>query len=263
MANKEYKHVVGEVRELRSVLTGLLPESLPPGEPAAYAKLPPTYTEQAKIIGGFFEDSLSDLIEAGIRRQAERGYTDGNAMLRDLGRTGLAQTVSKNEFVERVLRKVARERFMDKTLDQRVRRARRVLERSLISTTRRGIQEGLNQQQLRGMLYRRLSGKGYIDVGGSPMRWSTGLVLGETHRAYWEALKEVATESGVKWMKWVLNPAHPKYNYYEICERHAEEIDPGETGIPADEQPAPGVFRIDRFPDTPHPYCGCYPLIYG
>lgn len=102
-------------------------------------------------------------------------------------------------------------------------------------------------------------------AGGSATKRVQRLLVAEEMRLANLMEIGVVKMSGVNLSYWRLNGRHQWQGGKEICEIHATHTGEGvlkelkKKGVPPGEAPIEGLHLVSRWPDYPHPFCGCYP----
>jgi len=95
-----------------------------------------------------------------------------------------------------------------------------------------------------------------LQFGGSLIRSLKPSVTSELNRLLQEVPKIIGKLKGIVYARWILNPNHPYYPYYEICEQYTFE-----TFVDINDETArlglEGLHYLDKVPSYPHPHCGC------
>lgn len=93
--------------------------------------------------------------------------------------------------------------------------------------------------------------------GGSLVRSIRPTVVSEVNRLNQEIPKLIGKLKGIRYARWLLNPNHPFYPYYEICEQYSFETFV-EVNKETRELGLEGLHYLDKVPPYPHPHCGCH-----
>jgi len=101
--------------------------------------------------------------------------------------------------------------------------------------------------------------------GGSASKKLRRIIVAEETRLANRAEVAIMRVSGVAFAYWRLNPTHPWYGGREVCEWYASRTDSATVdilatlGITLPASALQGLYRLDNYPDYPHPFCKCYP----
>lgn len=226
-------------REMRKLLVDFAEDVAPIGGGRVY--LPGILTVIRKEFRVGFDSILNDL----LMNQILLAY-------RDVKRTGLI-VPSREAWFKDFLSKFKSKPFMGKNLRQRIQAA----SSNLVKQLKEGVRYKDDPEVVNSRIVGILSGKTTGYSGVSPYNWSKRLLMGEAKRAYWDAYVGLSA-SGDALVEWVLNPGCV---HCRVCLAYSQEGSPALTGL--DLGYRPGVYRASMFPDSPHPWCGCFPRIYS
>lgn len=99
--------------------------------------------------------------------------------------------------------------------------------------------------------------------GGSLYRQSRRLLVAEQTRAANEVENLTAKSAGIEYGYWRLSPEHIWYGGNEVCEVLANTINNDFRDITSGGRLLSmgrlrGLYRLDEWPDYPHPFCKCH-----
>lgn len=214
---------------------------------------------------------VDSMIGKNVGQSVRRGVDQQIAALREQG-LSVPSSAELSAIRARHETGFRKETFFGATYDQRLTRVRKKTDENITNQLRRRadshdvlarrIQDNTTFSTTKSSRFNPIPSP---ETGGSARRQLERLNNGEMVRKANEAGLDVLKTAGVEFAYWRLNPGHKWEDGKEICEHLAST-----TGVTTLEtlrrlrlDPATydleGLYPVDDYPDTPHPFCKCQP----